>query len=99
MRRYHVSDSVVGPPQYLGGVGRFDVFYWASDYKGRERLIVKWADYNGAFYYWDFANKCWKNCYSEHLDKDKMTKDESETILAMYQCFAIKPEWKTDAKV
>lgn len=99
MQRYRVSSETLHPPQYLGGVGRFDVFYWASDYNGNERLIVKWAEHSGAFYFWDFHSQCWRNSYSEHIDKGRITKEESDTILAMYKCFAIKPEGNTDAEI
>lgn len=100
MQRYEVSTSkcTCGPPQYLGGVGKYDVFYWTSDYHGEERLIVKLASSEYCFYYWDFPCGCWKNSYSERV-KDGPSSEQTETILAMYQCFAIKPERAGDAAV
>lgn len=90
MQRYEVTSQHTNPPQYLGGVDKYDVFYWASDYNGVERLVVKWASSKYCFYYWDFARPCWRNSYSEQA-KDGPSREQTETILAMYQCFAIKP--------
>jgi len=88
MQRYEVAARV--PPQYLGGVGPYDVFYWAhGPYDGQERLILKWGSYDGQYYYWNFNLARWQNSYSQ--DVDTVTPTETKTILAMYDCFAMKP--------
>lgn len=91
MQRYEVTSRHHNPPQYLGGVDRYDVFYWASDYNGEERLIVKWGDVAYWFYYWDFAHECWRDQYSKERANVDPSPEQTETILAMYECFAIKP--------
>lgn len=96
MRRYKiVKDSEYGPPQYLGGVGKYDVFYWTAAHDGKERLIVKWDSGEYSFYYWDFRTKYWKTTYMERAGDKGPSKEETETILAMYECFAIKPQAAT----
>ena len=93
MNRYKVGkDSKYNPPQYLGGVGRYDVVYWTAAHGGKERLIVKWDRGDYCFYWWDFPYKRWKNSYSEPVGDKGPLKEETETILAMYECFAIKPQ-------
>lgn len=94
MQRYEVNTG--SPPQYLGGVGVYDVFYWTAAYDGKERLIVKWDSDAYAFYFWDFTNEFWKNSYSKRVE---LKPEQTETILAMYQCFAIKPQREQDAAV
>jgi hypothetical protein len=92
MQRYEVSfSSSVPPPQYLGGVDNYDVFYWTAAHDGNERLIVKWASSKYCFYYWDFAYACWRDQYSKVPVSEGPSREQTETILAMYQCFAIKP--------
>jgi hypothetical protein len=95
--RYKVESSPrYGPPQYLGGVGKYDVFYWTAAHEGKERLIVKWNTGDYTFYWWDSLRECWKNSYSERVDEKGPSPSETEAILAMYQCFAIKPDRKQD---
>lgn len=88
MQRYQVTGKP--PPQYLGGVGPYDVFYWAhGPYDGKERLIVKWHDKTGCFYHWNFDFEQWENSAQQRVDT--MSREDTETILAMYECFAVKP--------
>jgi hypothetical protein len=89
MQRYRVTHSDDNPPQYLGGVQQYDVFYWAhAPQKGEERLIVKWADHEQAFLWWDFRIGKWRD---NVFEPKTMPPDIHEVIMAMYECFAIAP--------
>lgn len=88
-QRYPVSRSGNSPPQYLGGVQQYDVFYWAhGPADGKERLIVKWSDHHDAFLWWDFGGGEWRDSV---FQPRVMPPDTHETIMAMYECFAVKP--------
>lgn len=88
MQRYSVTHSRKNPPQYLGGVREYDVFYWTAAHDGRERLIVKWEDRGDTFLWWDFGGEVWR----DSVFRPKiMPPDDHETIMAMYECFAVKP--------
>jgi hypothetical protein len=97
MQRYELFTlSDCEPPQYLGGVGQYDVFYWTAGHDGNERLIVKWDSGAYAFCFWDFTSECWRNSY---WDRKELQPEQTETILAMYQCFAIKPQQVENAEI
>lgn len=88
-QRYTVKKSHENPPQYLGGVQQYDVFYWAhGPSAGEERLIVKWDDHDWAFLWWDFAGGKWRD---GTFQPQTIPPDIHETIMAMYECFAVKP--------
>lgn len=87
MQRYEVTNSRKNPPQYLGGVGPYDVFYWQRDYNGAPRLIIKWTNHQDAWLVWRFDRQYWENCYQQKT-RHPPTDEHTATILAMYECFA-----------
>lgn len=83
MQRYKVHAST--PYQYLGGVGQFDVIYWPDI----DRLILKFADKDGAYYFWDKQQNIWQD--RNRQKTIAVTPDIHEVVMAMYECFAIAP--------
>ena len=83
MQRYTVHATT--PYQYLGGVHNFDAIYFPS----LDRLILKFADRDGAYYFWNKGRDVWQD--RNRQNTVAITPDIHEVVMAMFNCFATAP--------
>ncbi len=82
MQRYKVHST--SPYQYLGGVENYDLIYFPHN----DRLILKYASYDGAYVLWNHLHQRWV----DHNHQINIAPNaHTETILAMKMCFATPP--------
>jgi hypothetical protein len=84
MQRYTFQSN--HPAQYLGGVGKYDVFYVPS----MEKVYAKRSSEAGDAFVYNLAVREWQRGYLIQRGDEPPTDEECAVILAMYECFAVK---------
>lgn len=86
MERFKFVLGKMNPVQFLGGVGRYDVFYSAE----KDILYLKYDSMSGRLWKYSYASDRWFSGYNAQRVFEP-TDEEKEIALAMATCFAIRP--------